>query len=442
MSRTRGVLRARSIATITLLTTVGLAASGSALAVPPPPPNPSDAEISAGRETAQSTASQVGELANRLADAESQLIGLRSQVELKMEDANKARVDLGRAERAYDDARRAAEAAGAEADAAARQIEEQRKRLDQFAASSYRQGSTIGSATAFIGSKTPQDVLDRAVFLDAISESQLDVMDDLERARIEKINKDSLTRAALQDAEAKRLAADQARSAAEAAEQAAITAQETQAEQARRLEADKAGVEAQLAEARSHVAGLEAQRGRYESWQAAKQREEEAAAQAAAQATSNSTVTAPSAGAGPRPGGRSVEVVVGRALSQLGVQYAWGGGTSRGPSRGIRDGGVADSYGDYAKVGFDCSGLMIYAFAGAGVSLDHYSGYQYQSGRRVPVSQMRRGDMLFWQDGGRIHHVALYLGGGRMVEAPYSGSRVRVTAVRYGGIAPYAVRML
>ncbi|MEU5846754.1 NlpC/P60 family protein [Saccharopolyspora shandongensis] len=440
MSRTRGVLHARSIATITLLTAVGLAASGSALAAPPPPPNPSDAEMNAGRETVQTTANQVGELANRLADAESQLVGLQAQVELKMEDANKARVDLGRAERAYDDARRAAETAGAEADAAARQIEEQRKRLDQFAASSYRQGSTIGSATAFIGSKTPQDVLDRAVFLDAISESQLNVMDDLQRARIEKVNKDSLTRAALQDAEAKRLAADQARSAAEAAEQTAITAQATQAEQARRLEADKAGVEAQLAEARSHVSGLEAQRGRYESWQAAKQREEEAAT--AAQALSSSVVTAPSSGAGTRPSGRSVEVVIGRALSQLGVQYAWGGGTSRGPTRGIRDGGVADSYGDYAKVGFDCSGLMIYAFAGAGVSLDHYSGYQYQSGRRVPVSQMQRGDMLFWQDGGRIHHVALYLGNGKMVEAPYSGSRVRVTAVRYGGIAPYAVRML
>ncbi|MEV0700441.1 NlpC/P60 family protein [Saccharopolyspora sp. NPDC050389] len=441
MSRSRGLLRARSIAAITLLTAVGLAASGSALAVPPPPPNPSDAEINSGRATAQNTAGQVGELANRLAEAESQLIGLQSQVELKMEDANKARVDLGRAERAYDDARRAADAAGAEADAAAQQIEQQRKRLDEFAASSYRQGSAVGSATAFIGSKNPQDVLDRAVFLDAISETQLDVMDDLETARIEKVNKDSLTRAALQDAEAKRLAADEARSAAEAAEQAAITAQATQAEQARRLEADKAGVEAQLTEARSHVAGLEAQRGRYESWQAAKQREEEAAAQAAAQATSSSAA-APAADAVTRPSGRSVEVVIGRALSQLGVQYAWGGGTSRGPSRGIRDGGVADSYGDYGKVGFDCSGLMIYAFAGAGVGLDHYSGYQYQSGRRVPVSQIRRGDMLFWQDGGRIHHVALYLGNGKMVEAPYSGSRVRVTAVRYGGIAPYAVRML
>ncbi|MCI2417245.1 NlpC/P60 family protein [Saccharopolyspora sp. K220] len=431
MSRSRGM---RRTATITLLATVGLALSGTGLAAPPPPPNPSDAELNIGHATAQQMAGAVGELANRLGEAESRLVGLQTQVEVKMEDANKARVDLGRAEHAYDEARQAADAAGAEADGAAQQIEQQRNRLDEFAASSYRQGSLVGSVTAYFGAKNPQDVLDRAVFLDVISKSQLDVLDDLERARVEKANKDSLARAALQDAEAKRRAADQARSAAEAAEQAAITAQASQTEQARRLEADKAGVEAQLAQARSRVAGLEAQRGRYESWQAAKQ-QEEAAAQAAVQAANAGAV-------GPQPGGRSVEVVIGRALSQLGVQYAWGGGTSRGPSRGIRDGGVADAFGDYAKVGFDCSGLMIYAFAGVGIDLDHYSGYQYQSGRRVPLSEMRRGDMLFWQNGGRIHHVALYLGNGKMVEAPYSGSRVRVTAVRYGGIAPYAVRML
>jgi peptidoglycan DL-endopeptidase RipA len=429
VSRSRS---ARSIAAVTLLTTLGLAVSGTGLAVPPPPPNPSDSDLTAGRETTQQMAGQVGKLANRLAEADSRLVDLQSQVELRMEEANKARVDLARAERAYADARQAADVAGAEADAAAQQIEQQRKRLDEFAASSYRQGSRVGSVTAFVGSKDPQDVLNRAAFLDAISESQLDVLDDFERARIEKVNKDSLARAALRDAEAKRGEADQARRVAEAAQQEAITAQATQAEQARRLEAEKAGVEAQLAEARSRVAGLEAQRSRYENWLAERQRAAEAAGTAAQAAAS-----APA-----RASGRSVEVVVGRALSQLGVPYAWGGGTSLGPSRGIRDGGVADAYGDYSKVGFDCSGLMIYAFAGAGVGLDHYSGYQYQSGRRVPLSQMRRGDMLFWQDSGRVHHVALYLGSGRMVEAPYSGAQVRVTAVRYGGIAPYAVRML
>ncbi|MGV9616023.1 NlpC/P60 family protein, partial [Nocardia xishanensis] len=149
----------------------------------------------------------------------------------------------------------------------------------------------------------------------------------------------------------------------------------------------------------------------------------------------------------PRPSGPSVhgsqavEIVVDRALSQLGVQYAWGGGDEDGPTLGIRDGGVADSHGDFGKVGFDCSGLMIYAFAGIGVSLPHYSGYQYNAGTRVPMNERARGDMLFWGPNGS-QHVALYLGDGKMVEAPESGDVVKVSQVRESGIMPYAVRIV
>ena len=146
--------------------------------------------------------------------------------------------------------------------------------------------------------------------------------------------------------------------------------------------------------------------------------------------------TAPSA-----TGSQAVEIVVDRAMSQLGVTYAWGGGDANGPTRGIRDGGVADSYGDYRKVGFDCSGLMIYAFAGVGIELEHYSGYQYTAGKQVPVSQMKRGDMLFWGPGGG-QHVALYLGDGMMIEAPQSGGVVQVTEVREAGMMPYATRLI
>lgn len=132
-----------------------------------------------------------------------------------------------------------------------------------------------------------------------------------------------------------------------------------------------------------------------------------------------------------------VETVVNRAISQLGVPYAWGGGDANGPTRGIRDGGVADSYGDYNKIGFDCSGLMIYAFAGIGKALPHYTGYQYREGTQVPVANRKRGDMLFWPG-----HVALYLGDGKMVEAPQSGDVVKISPVRMAGIMPYAVRLV
>jgi cell wall-associated NlpC family hydrolase len=129
-------------------------------------------------------------------------------------------------------------------------------------------------------------------------------------------------------------------------------------------------------------------------------------------------------------------------MSQLGVTYAWGGGNGAGPTLGVRDGGVADVFGDFRRVGFDCSGLMIYAFAAAGVSLPHYSGYQYNAGRKVPFAQRQPGDMLFWFDGIEIHHVALYIGNGQMVEAPYSGGRVRVVPVRTAELMPFVTRLL
>jgi cell wall-associated NlpC family hydrolase len=50
--------------------------------------------------------------------------------------------------------------------------------------------------------------------------------------------------------------------------------------------------------------------------------------------------------------------------------------------------------------------------------------------------------MLFWATRGHIHHVALYIGNNKMVEAPFSGSHVRIATVRYGGIVSYATRLL
>lgn len=137
----------------------------------------------------------------------------------------------------------------------------------------------------------------------------------------------------------------------------------------------------------------------------------------------------------------AIEIVIDRGLSQIGVTYAWGGGDENGPTKGIRDGGVADSYGDFNKVGFDCSGLMVYAFAGIGISLPHYSGYQYTAGEQVSTSEMQRGDMLFWGPNAS-QHVALYLGDGQMLEAPQSGSFVKISPVRWDGMTPYAVRMV
>ena len=136
-----------------------------------------------------------------------------------------------------------------------------------------------------------------------------------------------------------------------------------------------------------------------------------------------------------------IEAVIARAKSQIGMPYAWGGGNANGPTKGIRDGGVADSFGDYNKVGFDCSGLTMYAFAGAGISLPHYTGYQYQKGTQVPASEMQRGDLIFYGPGAS-QHVAIYLGDGTMIEAPQSGSNVQISPVRWSGMTPNVVRLL
>lgn len=423
-------------------------AAGTGLAVPPPPPNPSDSEIDSSKATANAKAGEVGKLTNQLAQAEQQLNSLQDDVELKQEQAMKALVDLQTAQDAAGQAQQDAQSARREADAATGAIETAREDLKKFAAASFEQGSTVGSISAYLTSDSPKDLLARAQLLDSIGGSRLNALDRLQQAQTEKSNKDAAARKALEIARQKQNAATRAKSGADAAQTAAVSAQQAQSAQNTQLEANKNNVEQQLYAAQAKVSGLQGQRQRYQDWVAQKQREdEERARQAALRASSNSNSGGDNGGGGgavrrPSPAaGSSIEAVIARALSKLGLPYAWGGGNGSGPTRGIRDGGVADAYGDYRKIGFDCSGLMIYAFAGV-QGLSHYSGYQYNSGRHVPLSQMRRGDMLFWGGSAGIHHVALYLGNGQMVEAPQSGSYVRVSPVRYGGIMPYATRLI
>jgi cell wall-associated NlpC family hydrolase len=132
-------------------------------------------------------------------------------------------------------------------------------------------------------------------------------------------------------------------------------------------------------------------------------------------------------------GQQASEYVIRRAMSQIGVPYSWGGGNANGPSRGIDQGANT--------VGFDCSGLILYAFAGVGIKLPHYSGSQYNAGRKVPSSQMRRGDLIFYGPNASQHE-AMYLGNGMMLEAPYTGSQVKVSPVRSSGMTPYVTRLI
>jgi cell wall-associated NlpC family hydrolase len=257
-----------------------------------------------------------------------------------------------------------------------------------------------------------------------------------------------------QQAEQERLAR-QAALQAEQARQARIAQQ--QAEQAQ-AEADALKARAVTAEQKRQAKILEEKIRKERERQAAIKRAQEAAARKAAaeaaarkaaadrarqqqnSSSGSSSSSSSNSGSSYRPPASNSsrgQQVVQAALAWLGTPYAWGGGTPSGPSRGIRDYGTADYYGDYNKIGFDCSGLALYAWAQVGVYLPHYSAYQYFSGQHVSTSNLQPGDLVFYayntSDPSTIHHVAIYMGNNQIVQAPQSGSYVMISPMRWSG---------
>ncbi|ABM13555.1 NLP/P60 protein [Mycolicibacterium vanbaalenii PYR-1] len=132
-------------------------------------------------------------------------------------------------------------------------------------------------------------------------------------------------------------------------------------------------------------------------------------------------------------GPAAIEYAIRRGGTQIGTPYSWGGGKPNGPSRGIDSGANT--------VGYDCSGFTQFSYAGVGVLIPKYSGDQYNTGRKVPVQQAKRGDLLFWGPGGS-QHVAIYLGGGKMLESSGSAGKVTVSPVRMSGLQPFVARII
>ena len=111
----------------------------------------------------------------------------------------------------------------------------------------------------------------------------------------------------------------------------------------------------------------------------------------------------------------------------LGMQYSWGGGDYDGPTKGIKDGGVADRYGDYDRVGFDCSGLVLFAVyqaSGGRIRLPHRANLQRRKGDPVPMGEQQPGDVAFFGDAEFVHHTGIYIGHGQIRNAPQSGSPI------------------
>lgn len=129
--------------------------------------------------------------------------------------------------------------------------------------------------------------------------------------------------------------------------------------------------------------------------------------------------------------------IVDSARTQLGVPYSWGGGDATGPTLGIccSTGGFSGAN----TVGFDCSGLTTYAATQVGVRLPRVSRDQYSEGPGSRISRDRGlgvllpGDLVFFATDlmrpYTVHHVGIYVGGGQMINAPRTGTFVRIEPV-------------
>ncbi|KAA9152835.1 NlpC/P60 family protein [Amycolatopsis acidicola] len=125
------------------------------------------------------------------------------------------------------------------------------------------------------------------------------------------------------------------------------------------------------------------------------------------------------------PGNQAASAAIAFALGEQGKPYVWG---ATGPNS------------------YDCSGLMLRAYGAAGITLDRVSSDQYHDGAMLPVRDAQPGDLLFWatdpSNPETIHHVAMYLGNGKIVEAQQTGVPVHVRSVTFDEdeLVPQAVR--
>jgi cell wall-associated NlpC family hydrolase len=414
---------------------------------------------------------------------------LSAEIQTAQESVNKALVDVETARDNATAAEHDLEASQQGVKDANAAIAAAQHRFNTFAAATYMNGPS----GAYLSATSPEDIIATETAARTLTASSQAVMDNLQRARTDQVNKESAARLAKQKA-------DKAAADAKASQDAAVGALtdskrkfDEQRAEASRLAAERDEAQAKLQAARLEAAHWSAGPGgpgvpasgdrwdpgapggappaggrQWDGWDPTLPMIPSANVPGDPIAVINqvlgisATSTQVTAGMGrgflqqlgilkpddtgitnttpngtsriPRVYGRQAsEYVIRRGMSQIGVPYSWGGGNAAGPSKGIDSGA--------GITGFDCSGLVLYSFAGVGIKLPHYSGSQYNLGRKIPSSQMRRGDVIFYGPGGS-QHVTIYLGDGQMLEAPDIGLKVRVAPVRTSGMTPYVVRYI
>ncbi len=441
-------------------------------------------------------ANVVAALVDRIAQADQRIADLRGDVATRRQSVNRAVVDLQSARDAATAAAGAVRVSEAEVAQSASKIKTAQDAFDTVVRAAYTQGSSAGALVDTLGGEDPGAAVDRATTLRIVADKQKVALGDLQAAKKRAEASRTAARAAKVQADAAAAAAADRKKTAEDSITRTVANLTTQEQEQARLTQQRTLAQHALDEAK-RADDRAAQQKIYAQYVVDEQQTQQItapAAQPAAQATAPAAQAAtPAAGAGTvdqadplsaargfaqtivgqasslftnpfgavtgqsapatapasqavagvsgMSGAQMIEAVVQRGMSVIGVQYAWGGGNAWGATKGVRDGGVADSYGDYNRVGFDCSGLMAYAYAAVGIALPKYSGYQYSTGTKVPISQLKRGDMVFRGPGG-TQHVAMYLGNNQILEAPESGGAVRIAPFDASTFLSQGVRVI
>jgi len=426
----------------------------------PTPPSPPKVQVSQGqvdsaRGQKDALAAAVGQLSGEIAAAKIQLQQLQGKAELAEQKYTLALSQWQAAQAAAVRAEQAVQAARLE-------VERAHARFVQYVQAMYMSGGVDGTAGSLLTAQDPSTLLAQSSLEAYQQQHKADAIGAMEAATVAKSNADAhakLAEAAAQKAKAK---ADTERKAAEAAvvaeQQQKAMLEDTMASKQTELDQKQAELDrltygrsqtlAYLSKKHQYDAAqqqYQADMRQYNRWKAEQARRRAERQREREQRHHHGTsggggVPCCSGGGGPAPGGGSWTAAKGRAaahraLSELGMPYAWAGGNAYGPTYGVCVGG--DAWNDCHKIGFDCSGLAMYAWGGTW--WPHYAASQYtQVGHLHPsASNLMPGDLIFWSSNGAIsgiHHVAIYIGGGQMVEAPYSGAYVQIASIwEYGG---------
>jgi cell wall-associated NlpC family hydrolase len=403
----------------------------------PPPPNPTDGQLNNAQALKNHVAADVGRLSALVSQATIQLQQLQAKYQLAEQKFALAVSKLQQAEQQ-------AAAAQAAVVAAAKEVDRARANVQSFVRNSYITPTLTTTAGGLLTAKDPNALLQTGDYVQFVTTRHLDAMSALDRATVAKSNADAKAKALVQ-------LRQQLKAEADAAQQAARDAFEQQRIQQAILQSRKATYQSQLNAAQIQLATLNGQRAKFVAWQveqariaAEKARQERLRREAAERAAAAEAARLRNANGGgsvdnsPLPpsgsmGGWSADkgqAAVNRAMRWLGTPYAWAGGGYGGPTYGVNSPGT-DGANDSTVYGFDCSGLTMYAWAPQGLYMDHYAASQFsQAGSFHPSpGQFMPGDLLFWggPSQGDIHHVAMYIGGGNVIQAPNSGDVVKVT---------------